>query len=141
MSVLRIILKIAPFLYMALIWMLSSNPSDKYVTFSIADSIIKESLHLIEFAILYILLVLFFLTERNLTKKTNVIAAILACLYGLLDEIHQYFVPSRSATLIDLIKDVTGVTVCYWIIYRGYFLRKNKVGTVLRKLEKVITIK
>ncbi len=135
MKLVRWALTIAPFLYMGLIWLLSSKPSDAYIRFSFADSMIKESLHLVEFAILYVLLVLFFAAHGKLTNRANVFSAIVACLYGLTDEIHQSFVPYRSATVIDLVKDVIGVTVCYIIIYRGYFLQKNWVGRLLDKLQ------
>lgn len=134
MKIFRWVLKVIPFLYMGLIWFLSSKPADAYVRFSYADSLIKESMHLIEFAILYVLFVLFLAVDGKLTKKANWISAVVACLYGLTDEIHQFFVPYRSCTVIDLIKDVTGVTVCFIIVYRGYFLHKNRVGSWLTRL-------
>lgn len=116
--------------------MLSSNPADAFVKFSFADSLIKESLHLVEFAILYVLFVLFFAIDGQLTKKTNWVAAVVAALYGLADEIHQSFVPYRSATVIDFIKDITGITICFFIVYRGYFLGKNRVGHWLDHLKR-----
>ncbi|MCU9613290.1 VanZ family protein [Caldibacillus lycopersici] len=133
------LVKLAPVLYMGLIWTLSSFPSDAVVTFNVADTIIKESLHLIEFAILYVLLVLFFLVDGKLTKRINLSIALFACFYGLLDEIHQYFVPSRTSTVIDLIKDVTGVAICYWVVYRGYLLKKNTFGNFLASIEKLFS--
>ena len=36
----------------------------------------------------------------------NLICILILALYGLTDEIHQSFVPYRSATVIDLVKDV-----------------------------------
>ncbi|WP_256358137.1 hypothetical protein [Bacillus sp. sid0103] len=61
------VLRVLPFLYMAAIWYQSSLPSDHFVKppDSEIDHTIKESLHLIEFAILYVLLVLSLLTRRN----------------------------------------------------------------------------
>ncbi|NQD68647.1 hypothetical protein HP456_22325, partial [Bacillus haikouensis] len=57
---LKYVLTAAPFLYMMLIWILSSNPDDAVIRFpdNTVDRFIKESLHLIEFAILYGLFVL-----------------------------------------------------------------------------------
>jgi len=135
--VLKFLFKIAPFLYMALVWILSSMPADAVVNFSIADSFIKESLHLVEFAILYVLFVFFLLVDGKLTEKTSLISAIVACLWGLTDEIHQYFVPYRSATFIDLVKDVTGVAVCFWIIKRSYFNEESKLGKFLHSFERL----
>jgi len=116
-----------PLAYMALIWTLSSFPADEFVALPdlSLDRIIKESLHLVEFGILYLLFVLALYGNGQLTKKTSLIFAIIACLYGALDEIHQSFVPYRSATWIDLVKDVIGVTVASYCVNRFYFLKKK----------------
>lgn len=37
----------------------------------------------------------------------------LACLYGLLDEIHQSFVPGRSVEVLDGVADVVGAVLGY----------------------------
>ncbi|MFC0475818.1 VanZ family protein [Robertmurraya beringensis] len=118
-----------PLAYMALIWTLSSFPADEFVALPdlSLDRIIKESLHLVEFGILYLLFALALYGNGQLTKKTSLLFAIIACLYGALDEIHQSFVPYRSATWIDLVKDVIGVTVAYYFVNRFYFLKKNKL--------------
>ena len=137
MKVLRWLIKLLPFLYMGLIWYLSDRPSDAVVNFPAYDGLIKESLHLVEFAILYGLFVLYFAVDGKLTKKTNLFAAIVACGYGFVDELHQYFVPNRSATVIDLVKDVVGVMITYWIVYRGYFMKKNKVGEMIEAVEQM----
>jgi len=115
-----------PIAYMVLIWTLSSFPADEFVALPdlSLDRIIKESLHLVEFGILYLLFTVALFSNRQLTKKTSLIFAILACSYGALDEIHQSFVPYRSATWIDLFKDVIGVTVAYLFVNR-LFLKKS----------------
>jgi VanZ family protein len=118
---------ILPLLYMVLIWILSSNPSDAIVDTKLSfDHLLKESLHLIEFAILYWLLAFAFLSHNKWSEKTSLIAAIIAILYGLTDEIHQSFVPYRSATVIDFIKDTIGVVVSYLIAKRIYFNKRKK---------------
>ncbi|MGR9048715.1 VanZ family protein [Halobacillus faecis] len=75
-----------------------------------------ESLHLVEFAFLYILIVLALHVHSRFTKATNLLAAIFASFYGLIDEVHQLFVDGRSFTVIDLIKDWVGVWISYTII-------------------------
>ncbi|KKB36540.1 hypothetical protein QY97_00939 [Bacillus thermotolerans] len=93
------------------------------------DRFFKESLHLIEFAILYILIINAFLVNGRLTKGAHLTAALIACFYGFVDEIHQAFVPSRSATAIDAVKDVIGVLVCYYIVQASYFTHpRRRVG-------------
>lgn len=132
------ILRVLPLLYMALIWVLSSMPVDAVVELpdSKWDGWVKESLHLVEFAILYFLLVLALLTHRSLTAKFNLFCIVFACLYGLSDEIHQAFVPARSATLIDLVKDMIGVLAASWVVYGAYQKKRFlRLGRSLHKLQ------
>ncbi len=133
---LRWIVRVLPFTYMGFIWFLSSRPADAIVNFHVHDSFIKESLHLVEFGILYLLFVLFLLVDGKLTRRANLIVAILSCLWGLIDEIHQAFVPYRSATVIDFVKDAIGVAVGYWIVWRSYFLKKGKLSGLFTKVER-----
>ncbi|WP_308435601.1 VanZ family protein [Neobacillus kokaensis] len=128
-----------PFLYMAAIWIQSSLPSDQFVKLpdSAIDHTIKESLHLIEFAILYVLLVLAFLTrKRAFTTGLNLACALFAGLYGISDEIHQSFYPYRSASLFDLVKDFTGIAVSFYFIRGALFGRRfAKLGRVLGRVQ------
>ncbi|MGM0838919.1 MAG: VanZ family protein [Bacillota bacterium] len=136
-NTIRFCLKLAPLAYMALIWFLSSNPADAFVDTGMSwDNAFKESLHLIEFGILYLLLVLFFLIDGKLTKKVNILCAAIAITYGLTDEIHQSFVPARSATVIDFVKDTIGVLIAFFFIHHAYFgTSYQKLGSILRKIE------
>ena len=130
----KYVLRLLPIAYMAAIWIMSSLPSNHFVELpdSGLDRTIKESLHLIEFAILYVLLVLAFLTRKGpFTASLNVICAVIAGLYGVSDEIHQSFYPYRSASWFDLVKDFTGIIVCFYFIrgalFKGKFVRLGKV--------------
>ncbi len=131
---LKWIIRVLPFFYMALIWILSGLPHNAVVELpdSAVDRFFKESLHLVEFGILYVLLVLAGLTAGKLTPPANFLLAAFACFYGILDEIHQSFVPYRSATLIDAVKDITGVLVCWYFISRALFHgRFKKLASIL----------
>jgi VanZ like family len=122
-TLLKYALTAAPFLYMMLVWVMSSNPDDAVIRFPDSgwDRFIKESLHLIEFAILYGLFVLALLAHGMLGYTINFTVALIAIFYGFVDEIHQSFVPYRSATMIDAAKDLIGVTALFWIVNRTYF--------------------
>lgn len=120
-SIARWGIRILPLVYMGLIWFLSGRPSDAVFHLGAYDGIIKESLHLIEFAILYVLWVFALLTWGPLSRRLDRFAVLMAVAYGCLDELHQYFVPSRSAAFIDMVKDVLGVCVAWFIIHRTYF--------------------
>ncbi|WP_108668884.1 VanZ family protein [Peribacillus acanthi] len=133
-KLIRYALTTLPFLYMIAIWIMSSLPDNAVVELpdSYWDRMIKESLHLVEFGLLYLFFVVALVVNGRLTPKWSLIAAILAGLYGITDEIHQSFVPYRSATLIDVVKDLIGVTAAYFHVRFHYFKRKK---SVLNKLE------
>ncbi|MEC2055399.1 VanZ family protein [Peribacillus psychrosaccharolyticus] len=135
-SFLRIVLSIIPFIYMALIWYMSSNPDDLILDLpsSATDRFIKEALHLIEFAILYVLFVVALAANHKLTAAASLTAAIIAGLYGIIDELHQSFVPARSATLIDAIKDIVGVLAVYFHIQYHYFKHQRGFLTVIERI-------
>ncbi|SHK93857.1 VanZ family protein [Desulforamulus aeronauticus] len=131
----RYTLRLLPLVYMMFIWFLSSQSSGAVVNFSFYDSLIKESLHLVEFAILYGLLVLALLTRGELSRRGNKIAIGISILYALLDEFHQSFIPSRSATVTDLVKDFLGVAVVWYILRRTYFQQEHTwLGFWMRKI-------
>lgn len=44
---------------------------------------------------------------------------LLTCLYGLSDETHQLFVPTRSFQIKDLLVDVGGATMGYLAVKKG----------------------
>lgn len=126
----RFILMALPVLYMIAIWIMSGLPHDTIMDLpnNKMDLVVKESLHLVEFAILYVLIILAFLANGRLTPLVSLAAAMFASVYGLVDEIHQVFVPYRSATLIDAIKDVAGVTIAFLAVNYMYFERKSRIG-------------
>lgn len=125
---------------MGLIWFLSSHPSDAIIDTGLSfDGLLKESLHLIEFAILYILLVLAILSFGKLSPRANKYAAIWAIAYGFMDEFHQYFVPSRSATIADLIKDTLGVLLAYYLVKKYYYGETdNKISLAMQRVAKYL---
>ncbi|HZG70651.1 MAG TPA: VanZ family protein [Chondromyces sp.] len=132
----RFISTIAPLLYMVLVWVLSGLPDNVIIDIpqNNVDRFLKESLHLVEFAILYVLLINAFLVNGKLKEATHIASAVIACFYGLTDEIHQAFVPYRSATVIDAIKDITGVLICFSIVQYAYFKKPaSRIGQTMQK--------
>ena len=45
------------------------------------------------------------------------LVVVLAVLYGLLDEFHQYFVPGRTVEIYDALADATGALLGAWSMY------------------------
>lgn len=139
MKVFKLLLRILPIAYMAAIWIMSSLPSNHFVELpdSQIDAFIKESLHLIEFAILYVLLVLACKTRRRaFTPMLNITCAVIAALYGVTDEIHQSLYAYRSASLFDLVKDIVGIGICFYLIkgalFKGKFVWLGKALSLVR---------
>lgn len=131
--------RLLPVAYMIAIWIMSSLPHNALVELpdSGLDRFLKESLHLVEFGILYVLLFLAGLTTNRFTPAVAYGMLVVAALYGVVDEIHQSFVPYRSATLIDVVKDVIGVLAAAHFMHHSYFSGKFvKLGDQLRRFEK-----
>jgi len=57
--------------------------------------------------------------------KIKTIAIVFACLYGLSDEIHQAFVPSRCASISDFLADCAG-SIFGCLFYLNFFPHKNE---------------
>lgn len=131
----RVVLTLLPLLYMIAIWVMSGLPDDVILDLpsSTTDHFIKEALHLVEFAILYMLFVAAFAANHKLTARLSLYAAIIAGLFGIVDEIHQSFVPYRSATLIDGVKDIIGVLAAYFHVQYHYFHRHHGFLTKIEK--------
>ena len=54
---------------------------------------------------------------QGVTVKRVLVAALLAILYGVTDELHQLFVPGRVADFSDLIADAVGATGAVFVLW------------------------
>ena len=97
--------------------------------FAIGDKL----LHLIAYFILAILLALTLIFQSKypfLKKKFFISTIIISSVYGLLDEIHQGFIPGRSNDIFDWFADsvggLAGALLVYFILAKmGYFIGKQ----------------
>jgi VanZ family protein len=64
----------------------------------------------VAYALLGVLFLRAFKTSRikNNVKLMVILSVVLSSLYGVSDEIHQYFVPFREADLLDVLADTLG---------------------------------
>jgi len=71
---------------------------------------IDKMLHFVAYALLGTLFLRAFKTSRikNNVKLMLILSVLCSSLYGISDEIHQYFVPYRSADLMDILADILG---------------------------------
>lgn len=141
----RLVFIMLLFLYITLMWLQSSyfNPesiyslsSDIRIEVLLLVGIGFELFHFFQFGILYLLIILVLLSFGKLTKGMEIAAVIISCSYGLIDELHQMYVPFRSFSIGDLIKDTVGVFVLSFIMHRSYFTKsQSKLGVLLRRIE------
>jgi VanZ family protein len=68
-------------------------------------------LHFIAFFVYGITGIIFSLVNFSLgkIKKTIIIVLFIGSIFGISDELHQYFVPGRDCSLFDWIADVIGI--------------------------------
>ena len=73
-------------------------------------------LHSIEYLFLSLLVARGFHNSR-FKKISSFLTLIVSVLYGISDEVHQYFVPGRMFSLIDILTDLMGIIIGV-ILYR-----------------------
>ena len=85
---------------------------------------IRKTAHFTEYLILGILVLNFLSTYGKINKKMFIIALICCYLYAVSDEVHQIFIPGRTAKVLDTLIDGSGSLIGL-IIYTWYFKRKK----------------
>jgi VanZ family protein len=107
-----------PVVWMSLIFYLSSRSGlPDFQSFDIA---LKKGAHLTAYGVLYFLLFRAFHSIRPSTNppptRLCLLAALVAVLYAVSDEIHQSFVPLRNATAQDVLVDSFGILLMYLLV-------------------------
>lgn len=75
-------------------------------------AVIRKTAHLVEYCVLALLLVRALATPRLLVPATTVLLGIGICgLFASADELHQYFVPSRGGSAMDVALDTFGAAI------------------------------
>ena len=98
-----------PILWAGVIFGLSSVPGSPLPPLPYIDKIA----HLIEYSILgYLIARMFFYSNPKIKlKKLVLFSLLLGGVYGIIDEIHQYFVPLRDFDLKDWLADLVGTAI------------------------------
>ncbi|MEO8209554.1 MAG: VanZ family protein [bacterium] len=118
--------------YLLAIFILSSIPGEDFpkVEFEFSDKIV----HIFIYAILF---VLFFYSLNNQSKYAKLqkfaleFSFLFTVLFGITDELHQYFVPNRSCEFADWIADVIGALLIYLSMKIYYSKKKNIAAAVM----------
>lgn len=77
-------------------------------------------MHLVEYAVLGYLIARAASNSASGKLRMNfrILAVVCAGLYGISDELHQYFVPGRQMEVFDLLADTLGAALGQ-VLYRG----------------------
>jgi len=106
-------------LYASVIFYLSNLPNVSPNLGKVWDIIITNIAHFVEY---FILSVLFSRAMSHTTSLSKVymggITVISCTLYAISDEIHQSFVPARTASIWDLLIDVAGIVLGAYFFYK-----------------------
>lgn len=114
-----------PFItWLLIIFIQSSFPAIELpkVEFISADKLIHMGVYGLLTALCYVSLI--HSEKQNIFSSKPILWSFIICtVYGASDEIHQYFVPNRSAEVQDWLADVGGVIMMILII--RYFLKRK----------------
>ncbi len=119
----KIIKKIVKFWLPVVIWavvifLFSARPTPRATRIFWQDFILKKSAHVFEYAVFTTLLYRA-LKEGGIEKKeAGISSIILAVLYGVSDEIHQFFTPGREPRVRDVVFDTIGAILAIYGIWR-----------------------
>lgn len=128
-DILRTVCAFSALLIMGLIFVLSAQQADDSndVSLKLADILfglngdrraaldinflVRGLAHLAEYGLLAVPVFGFFRTFPFTLKKTAAVSILFCGVYAVIDEIHQYFVPGRGCSLIDVIMDTAGSAI------------------------------
>lgn len=112
-----------PIVYMVLIFYVSSEPLEGLHLPEIWN--IDKAVHFAEYGILGFLWLRAIKSKEGI-QKAALIAFVITFLYGISDEIHQYFVPNRNSSIYDAIADGLGAWAGIWIYKNKCQITKSK---------------
>ena len=110
-------------LYMGIIFWISSLPGEQLTPESAAGITISASIkHMGEYAILGILVSLVIAQVSNKTLSIIFYSFVFSSCYGIFDEIHQSFVPTRYCTFFDMYTNIIGsiIGVLFYVALSRY---------------------
>jgi VanZ family protein len=84
---------------------------------------IARSYHFIIFFLLNFFIILTIKSKNKLNSKYILICVLFSVVFSIFDEIHQIFVPLRSASVVDILTDTLGILLSV-IIYSAYDHKK-----------------
>ncbi|MEN3013577.1 MAG: VanZ family protein [Endomicrobiia bacterium] len=114
-----------------IIFFLSSIPELKIEELGLWDLILRKIAHLIEYLILSVLVSNALFVSFNMKFLNSCLFSfVFSVIYAISDEIHQYFVPGRHFSLLDVFIDTMGIIfgIILWIKFLRYRIYKNHIN-------------
>jgi len=126
----RRILVYFPFVfYWIVLFIATSLPSNKLPEFSLSDKVLHFSAYFVYGFLLFSTIIL--QTRFKKIKAQRILFSIFSVmLYSIIDELHQNFIPGRSAEFWDWVADMSGgVTgiILVEIFYRFWLIKKSVI--------------
>lgn len=112
------------FLWMGVIFYLSGQPDLKSGLPGEWDFLLRKLAHIAEYFVLTFLVIRALAGGKIATGRILIFAGIIALLYAVSDEIHQFFVFGREGSARDVIIDSVGVTAA--LIFTKFNLLNRK---------------
>lgn len=101
-------------LYAGMIFYLSaqSHPDEQLPSFVLKD-VSDKVLHAVEYAVLAVLCYRAFrwAAGPSVARQALALAIVTASIYGITDEVHQFFVPFRESSWLDWLADTAGASI------------------------------
>jgi VanZ family protein len=111
-------------------------PSLSEDTFNLIHHLIRKSAHFTEYFVFCLLLYRGLRGGRNGWRWSRGLAALfIAAVYSALDEIHQAFVASRTASPYDSLLDTTGASVAIIFLFLWFRWRAPKIPSAASSLD------
>ena len=121
-------------LYCLAIYIQSDLPASKHIpSFEFSDKVLH-------FFAYFVMGILFYRAYQTLRIKNDprmliLLSVVSASLYGVSDEIHQYYVPFRDASIFDAIANMLGAVCGVYLYHRWVDYRRQKTEDKGQKAE------
>lgn len=115
-----------PLLLMGIIFYLSDQPDLPRAPQPWLDMALKKLGHAAAYALLFLLLRRAWLRILD-SRRALPASLVITAAYAVSDELHQAFVPGRHANVYDVVIDLTGVLLLWWLL-RGRDTRNRRCG-------------
>ncbi len=110
-------------LYWIVLFAATSFPTIKVPTTDVSD----KGYHFTGYFVLGVLLNLTLIFQNkylSLKRKNALYTVLIGSIYGIFDEVHQYFIPGRSMEFLDFVADFSGLVLA--VVFVLFLLRLNR---------------